>query len=496
MITLSVCQYLLQSQMKKLLINPKARHSTSDELLKRQTKTVITSILHLKMHLKGMKYFCSDFYLPIHLAITNTLPLYAVLYRLTETSRLDYLHEDTRSPGVGLAGVLWVESSQNVSNKKSRQHSYAPGIGNLAPDKVVGAADVQTPQKRPAARRGRSLRDLIAGIDDEDEDEVDHPNVDMSAVDHSIRWRNVSDLATDPDQPYDERLQIFAKAGFTKATGIPFVSVSDPDFKGLVVFFANPHADEGRLEHPTNVKLIKNAAQCIGSVLAVQCTTDEAVAVKKERQLSNWKRTRTKISVAVRFRLPLRRKDSLKKKEDSEQFRLGNLVVSMQKNKSKKKEANTFQKLARRGTLLMESTRSYAQSSFTEVQYLLKSKGMKWVTKVQGGHVGVPPAFSTSQTLWSLFGSLIAHMTLGSLHYFLRKYDSETFNGQTLIIGPLGALTTLQYNLTAAPASQPRNTMLSQLFAIMTAFCLHQLDISVHLRTTLAPVVVIAGSAW
>lgn len=41
-----------------------------------------------------------------------------------------------------------------------------------------------------------------------------------------VNWREVDVLANDPDQPYDDRLQNFAKAGFKLATGIPFGTFS------------------------------------------------------------------------------------------------------------------------------------------------------------------------------------------------------------------------------------------------------------------------------
>jgi len=52
------------------------------------------------------------------------------------------------------------------------------------------------------------------------------------------------------------------------------------------------------------------------------------------------------------------------------------------------------------------------------------------------------------------------------------EYSISLSNGKyNLLIGPFGALMTLQYGLTAAPASQPRNVVLGQAVAGFIAMC-------------------------
>lgn len=51
-------------------------------------------------------------------------------------------------------------------------------------------------------------------------------------VPHEVHWREVDELANDPDQPYDERLQHLAKAGFTRAAGIPF---QVKNYRGMII---------------------------------------------------------------------------------------------------------------------------------------------------------------------------------------------------------------------------------------------------------------------
>ena len=59
-----------------------------------------------------------------------------------------------------------------------------------------------------------------------------------------------------------------------------------------------------------------------------------------------------------------------------------------------------------------------------------------------------------------------------------------------------GALTTLQYNLTAAPASQPRNAIFAQIFAITISILLSYIpNVEPWFRSALAPAIVIPGMA-
>ena len=54
----------------------------------------------------------------------------------------------------------------------------------------------------------------------------------------------------------------------------------------------------------------------------------------------------------------------------------------------------------------------------------------------------------------------------------------------------------MQYNLTAAPASQPRNAIFAQVFALVVTICLSYIpDIPMWFRSALAPAIVIPGMA-
>ena len=125
-----------------------------------------------------------------------------------------------------------------------------------------------------------------------------------------------------------------------------------------------------------------------------------------------------------------------------------------------------------------------------EACYRIQMKTVRWRAKLQGGHAHLPPSMSLDEVIFTVFGTFIAHSLLSAFHYSLRDYRGG------IVIGPLGALTTLQYNLTCAPASQPRNSFFSQILAFLVVQVLHWYEFNVYVRTTLAPVIVISTTAW
>jgi hypothetical protein len=101
--------------------------------------------------------------------------------------------------GVGLAGTLWAESSSH--------HNRFRGIrGDNLSSSHHSARGRMTTGNGSNLAHSKSSPALA---------------VDIKGGD-SIKFRDVGFLANDPDQPYSERLQAFAKAGFTLAAGIPF----------------------------------------------------------------------------------------------------------------------------------------------------------------------------------------------------------------------------------------------------------------------------------
>ena len=147
--------------------------------------------------------------------------------RLTETTRLDFVSKAATDPGVGVAGALWSESNSNALSTKTfaAVQSGVQSLSETISDRLH--LNITSPHRR-------TVRGMIVSS---------HFNQENEQVSNRVLWRDIESLAEDPDQPYDERLQLFAKAGFILAAGIPF---DVRGFKGIVVFFANP------LRHPSS----------------------------------------------------------------------------------------------------------------------------------------------------------------------------------------------------------------------------------------------------
>ena len=291
-------------------------------------------------------------------------------------------------------------------------------------------------------------------------------------------------------QPYDERLRVFAKAGLTLASGIPF---DIQGFCGIVIFLGNPHADDGRLRHPNNIRLLQFAAQFIGSAAALQAPMKDAREMKNRQPFDNWKRLRLKVSAIVRFQRPLREKRRVRSGSlgSSGIQRVGSFSIGITRVGSFALSINREQSFK----MLCEATtrlRDDIKTSFVDTQYAAKAKVMRWWRKVQGGNASIPPTFNFIQCMWTFFGVMVTHAILSRLNHFIVK---KTAGELTFVVAPLGALTTLQYNLTAAPASQPRNAVFSQMLALSTAYFLHQMNLEPWLRCTLAPAIVVTGMA-
>ena len=85
-----------------------------------------------------------------------------------------------------------------------------------------------------------------------------------------------------------------------------------------------------------------------------------------------------------------------------------------------------------------------------------------WFKKSRGGGSQIPAGMSFDESLFTVFGAFVGLLTMSSLNEFFHFVSNEEY---FLVLAPFGALVTLQYGLTAAPASQPRNVVLGHIVA-------------------------------
>ncbi len=288
-------------------------------------------------------------------------------------------------------------------------------------------------------------------------------------------------------QPYDERLLLYANAGFSLAAGIPYDIHGS---RGIIIFFANPHMNHKILRSDTNSRLIQFASQLIGASIAVHEPLREAQLMKSVRPVQNWRRLRTKIMAFIRFQRPLMKK---RRRDRSNSFspqmrRSNSFHLGLRKVRSfvagGMRREMSFQMMCEVTTRVKKDI----AATVNDAQFALKARGMKWWRKMQGGNAGIPPPFNLIQCAWTFIGSMTTHAILSWMNEAIAARSSGEL---TLIFAPLGALTTLQYNLTAAPPSQPRNALLSQIISMCTVYSLYQFpNLDSWHRTALAPAIV------
>lgn len=111
-----------------------------------------------------------------------------------------------------------------------------------------------------------------------------------------------------------------------------------------------------------------------------------------------------------------------------------------------------------------------------------------------------PPPFTWVETGWTFVGVFITLLLLFSFNGILKDVfkddenpDSVSTDFRGIVMGPFGALLTLQYGVTSAPLGQPRNILYGQLSSLLIAFGIGSIEIlPVWARQTLAAVLAIS----
>lgn len=363
---------------------------------------------------------------------------------LGETPELKHLIEEEEPPqptmpGVGLAGILWSTVGESVrgypstNDMKSRRNLFGRQLSSVrdgldsSRGKLGKMMDRSTGKSRRQMnpncgdelnssngkskdanrlRRRSSLLLQSAGGRPSMANLANFISSNDTGIGrlNAVTWRDLKTLQIDPDTPKGKRLEAQINAGFGQAAGIPFESW---DCKGIVLFFAAVDEDCGRLSSVENQVWMTRATELIGSILA----------------------TRNARRASVAFVQATRKQDSI-----------GSERVN---------DANTIEEGRPRGFCRTVET-SCARRVIT------------WAKKCAGGDAQIPPPMPFQQSLWTLLGVFCGLILLSAYNEQISRLSNEEY---FLLIGPFGALMTLQYGLTSAPASQPRNAILGQALA-------------------------------
>ena len=293
----------------------------------------------------------------------------------------------TCMPGVGLAGVLWAESS-----------SIGGFLGFARDSQLSLSGQNSTP----------SLPDAMT--------QHHHPRSQVQTV----RWRDLKSLLEDPDTPKDARFNAYLASGFGLAAGVPFQSFL---CKGLVLYLARATADVGnQMDTTENRVFLDCSAHTIGAVLANSQARRACLMRKQLLRAEAFRKVQHGLVADYRCSIGSRR-DKLQSQSSSLS------VISVTLSNWKK--------------------------------YLFR-RFRGWRHKCRGGNLQIPPPMTWDECFYTLLGCFLGLLVLSTINELAMDMTDNELN---LLIGPFGALMTLLYGLSSAPASQPRNVILGQVVA-------------------------------
>jgi len=263
-----------------------------------------------------------------------------------------------------------------------------------------------------------------------------------SPSDTNCTWIDIHTITSDPDQPPYLRMQMLEKAGFGKATGVPF-NVGG-HHKGVVLYLARPNARTSALLEETNDAFMRYAAHNIGSTAALNMFRKASESAREKRVASKFRKIVLRFSIVRAF--------------------IGNMQNPIEEVDDKVERRMSKWKSFRNS--LSQSFRAglsidIIKKSLISLKDDTSERCLKLVRKSAGGNLQPPPAMHFDQTMWTFFGSFISLLILSRL--------LDTFKNGMKVLGPFGALMTLLYGLTPAPASQPRNALYGQSVSISIA---------------------------
>jgi HPP family len=256
-------------------------------------------------------------------------------------------------------------------------------------------------------------------------------------------WRELKAITSDPFQPPYPRMHLLEEAGFGKATGISFDIMGH---RGVVVYMTRESASEALLNEAANVEYLNIAAQYIGAAVAFSGPLARSIEAKNSRITKKFKSVATKIQCVNAF-------SSLRRTLSSRS--LNSLASSSPEVTKDIRRSTSFHDIM---GLKVSSLKSEIQEWINKTQIVFKARFLNMLEKCHGSDIEPPPSVPFSNAIWTFLGSYITLLLLYGLSYLARH---ET--GDTIVLAPFGALLTLQFSLTAAPASQPRSIIYGQI---------------------------------
>eukprot|EP00584_Thalassiosira_punctigera_P010808 CAMPEP_0172546076 /NCGR_PEP_ID=MMETSP1067-20121228/15897_1 /TAXON_ID=265564 ORGANISM="Thalassiosira punctigera, Strain Tpunct2005C2" /NCGR_SAMPLE_ID=MMETSP1067 /ASSEMBLY_ACC=CAM_ASM_000444 /LENGTH=514 /DNA_ID=CAMNT_0013332947 /DNA_START=78 /DNA_END=1625 /DNA_ORIENTATION=+ len=337
-----------------------------------------------------------------------------------------------------------------------RPDPLAPGIG------LAGAlwSELSHRNAFPAMNMQRHLSGRGAGVAQDGMNNV-------ISLSRNVVWREVEPISNDPDQPYNLRLQLAVEAGIGLAAGVQFQFRGT---KGLVIYMARGTTDVDKLKSVNNERYLLSAADVIGSIVAMRGPRHVCLEERRAEREAVRRRLKAKM---VAF------------------ANIGGCFLHKNMHEGATPASSVKPQPATAHSKPSSSISGSKQQIGAPSGGSFKSKLRMIVRKWMGANNAPPPPMITSECIWTFCGCFLTLLMLLNFSNAISKRKPD----YSLVLGPFGALMTLQYSLAAAPASQPRNAIIGQAIAIAVAMGSTYVPIETNLRRSLGTAIAITAMA-
>ena len=231
---------------------------------------------------------------------------------------------------------------------------------------------------------------------------------------------------------------------FGKCTGVPFNIFGE--FKGVVVFYARGSAEERIINTASNSNFMRMASYNIGS----------ALAMSRARLRSMQSRSNLARGLFAKARIAFATVKILKSVASKSNLMQESFTSSSDMPDPFDNDAS-FEAFIKAGIRNIQH-KVKACVSYTRA----KAKSVKNKT-LRPPAIKPPPPANVFVSGWSFIGCFSILLVLFGFQKLLIQRSDGSLG---LILPPFGALMALQFSLTAAPASQPRNSLFGFILSI------------------------------
>lgn len=396
---------------------------------------------------------------------------------LDETTRrmLDVHHPECvipepQAPGVNLPGVLLSAMKGDIVRRDVKQlaktHLFQPVGGACIDPDFHDCRDETT-------RRLLDVRHPKYVIPEPQAPRVGLPGVLWSAMKEDIVWRDVKQLAEEPDQPWCPHMKLLVESGVGWACVVPLTQKPHHlgnNSKGIVLYMAREGVDRRKLLNSTNETYLRSAALLVGAAHNLRARRQEAMNDRRSELHSAIRRARIKLIALKRMGVDLPQ-------------------LAEDRHRASLRQAKKFSN----HDILEELEERTPCTPCTQLASSLKRKVIITAKKTLGAGTEPPPPFTLRESLWTFSGVLLTLLMVATLNDYLVANHGPDYG---IALVPFGAFVTLLYGVTAAPIAQPRNAMLGQILSISIGLVISYLDgIDLYIRQALATALAIGSMA-